>query len=46
MNDKIVKPILPITNTLSSSLGPAGNMVAKGINAGSSAIDAQFRPNK
>ncbi|KAA6356617.1 MAG: hypothetical protein EZS28_047856, partial [Streblomastix strix] len=37
MNDKVVKPIMPITNALLSSLGPAGSMVAKGISAGSSA---------
>ncbi|KAA6398845.1 MAG: hypothetical protein EZS28_005623 [Streblomastix strix] len=46
MNDKIVKPIMPITNALLSSLGPAGSMVAKGISAGSSAVDALFGPNK
>ncbi|KAA6397027.1 MAG: hypothetical protein EZS28_007445 [Streblomastix strix] len=46
MNDKIVKPIMPITNALLSSLGPAGSTVAKGINAGSSAVDALFGPNK
>ncbi|KAA6390055.1 MAG: hypothetical protein EZS28_014416 [Streblomastix strix] len=46
MNDKVVKPIMPITNALLSSLGPAGSMVAKGISAGSSAADALFGPNK
>ncbi|KAA6372643.1 MAG: hypothetical protein EZS28_031829 [Streblomastix strix] len=46
MNDKIVKPIMPITNALLQSLGPAGNMVAKGIRVGSSAVDALFGPNK
>ncbi|KAA6364557.1 MAG: hypothetical protein EZS28_039916, partial [Streblomastix strix] len=46
MNDKIVKPIMPITNALLSSLGPAGSMVAKGISAGSSEVDALFGPNK
>ncbi|KAA6359594.1 MAG: hypothetical protein EZS28_044879 [Streblomastix strix] len=46
MNDKVVKPIMPITNALLSSLGPAGSMVAKGISAGSSAVDALFGPNK
>ncbi|KAA6362563.1 MAG: hypothetical protein EZS28_041909, partial [Streblomastix strix] len=46
MNDKIVKPIMPITNALLSSLGPAGSMVAKGISVGSSAVDALFGPNK
>ncbi|KAA6380505.1 MAG: hypothetical protein EZS28_023968 [Streblomastix strix] len=46
MNDKIVKPIKPIINTLLSSLGPAGSMVAKGISVGSSAVDALFGPNK
>ncbi|KAA6391056.1 MAG: hypothetical protein EZS28_013422, partial [Streblomastix strix] len=35
MNDKVVKPIMPITNALLSSLGPAGSMVAKGISVGS-----------
>ncbi|KAA6390510.1 MAG: hypothetical protein EZS28_013962 [Streblomastix strix] len=45
MNDKIVKPIMPITNALLSSLGPAGSMVAKGISVGSSAVDALFGPN-
>ncbi|KAA6381512.1 MAG: hypothetical protein EZS28_022962 [Streblomastix strix] len=42
MNDKIVKLIMPITNALLSSLGPAGSMVAKGISARSSAVDALF----
>ncbi|KAA6390467.1 MAG: hypothetical protein EZS28_014008 [Streblomastix strix] len=46
MNEKIVKPIMPITNALLQSLGPAGSMVAKGISAGSSAVDALFGPNK
>ncbi|KAA6367318.1 MAG: hypothetical protein EZS28_037154, partial [Streblomastix strix] len=46
MNDKVVKPIMPITNALLQSLGPAGSMVAKGISAGSSAVDAIFGPNK
>ncbi|KAA6370974.1 MAG: hypothetical protein EZS28_033498 [Streblomastix strix] len=46
MNDKVVKPIMPITNALLSSLGPAGSMVAKGISVGSSAVDALFGPNK
>ncbi|KAA6363202.1 MAG: hypothetical protein EZS28_041271, partial [Streblomastix strix] len=46
MNDKVVKPIMPITNALLSSLGPAGSMVAKGISAGSSAVDALFGQNK
>ncbi|KAA6404467.1 MAG: hypothetical protein EZS28_000018 [Streblomastix strix] len=46
MNDKIVKPIMPIINALLSSLGPAGSMVAKGISVGSSAVDALFGPNK
>ncbi|KAA6377661.1 MAG: hypothetical protein EZS28_026809 [Streblomastix strix] len=34
MSDKVVKPIMPITNALLSSLGPAGSMVAKGISIG------------
>ncbi|KAA6379720.1 MAG: hypothetical protein EZS28_024753 [Streblomastix strix] len=42
MNDKIVKQIMSITNALLQSLGPAGCMVAKGISAGSSAVDALF----
>ncbi|KAA6360372.1 MAG: hypothetical protein EZS28_044101 [Streblomastix strix] len=42
MNDKVVKSIMPITNALLSSLGPAGTMVAKGISVGSSAVDALF----
>ncbi|KAA6391143.1 MAG: hypothetical protein EZS28_013326, partial [Streblomastix strix] len=46
MNDKIVKPIMPVTNALLQSLGPAGSMVAKGISAGSSAVDALWGPNK
>ncbi|KAA6400548.1 MAG: hypothetical protein EZS28_003927 [Streblomastix strix] len=46
MNDKVVKPIMPITNALLQSLEPAGSMVAKGISAGSSAVDALFGPNK
>ncbi|KAA6384981.1 MAG: hypothetical protein EZS28_019493 [Streblomastix strix] len=46
MNDKVVKPIMPITNALLQSLGPAGSMVAKGISVGSSAVDALFGPNK
>ncbi|KAA6397477.1 MAG: hypothetical protein EZS28_006997 [Streblomastix strix] len=46
MNDKIVKPIKPITNALLQSLGPAGSMVAKGISVGSSAVDALFGLNK
>ncbi|KAA6367685.1 MAG: hypothetical protein EZS28_036789, partial [Streblomastix strix] len=46
MNDKVVKPIMPITNALLSSLGPAGSMVAKRISAGSSAVDALFGQNK
>ncbi|KAA6360225.1 MAG: hypothetical protein EZS28_044248, partial [Streblomastix strix] len=46
MNDKVVKPIMPITNALLLSLGPAGSMVAKGISVGSSAVDALFGPNK
>ncbi|KAA6399673.1 MAG: hypothetical protein EZS28_004806 [Streblomastix strix] len=46
MNDKVVKPIMPITNALLSSLGPAGSMVAKGVSVGSSAVDALFGPNK
>ncbi|KAA6391087.1 MAG: hypothetical protein EZS28_013383, partial [Streblomastix strix] len=45
MNDKVVKPIMPITNALLQSLGPAGNMVAKGISAESSTVDALFGPN-
>ncbi|KAA6387365.1 MAG: hypothetical protein EZS28_017106 [Streblomastix strix] len=45
MNDKVVKPIMPITNALLQSLGPAGSMEAKGISAGSSAVDALFGPN-
>ncbi|KAA6403846.1 MAG: hypothetical protein EZS28_000639 [Streblomastix strix] len=40
INNKIVKPIMPITNALLQSFGPAGSMVAKGISAGSSAVDA------
>ncbi|KAA6390292.1 MAG: hypothetical protein EZS28_014184 [Streblomastix strix] len=40
MNDKVIQPIMPITNALLSSLGPTGSMVAKGISAGSSAVDA------
>ncbi|KAA6390800.1 MAG: hypothetical protein EZS28_013675 [Streblomastix strix] len=31
MSDKVVKLIMPITNALLQSLGPAGNIVAKGI---------------
>ncbi|KAA6393794.1 MAG: hypothetical protein EZS28_010681 [Streblomastix strix] len=46
MNDKIVKPIKPITNALLQSLEPAGSMVAKVISVGSSAVDALFGPNK
>ncbi|KAA6373901.1 MAG: hypothetical protein EZS28_030572 [Streblomastix strix] len=46
MNDKVVKPIIPITNALLQSLGPAGSIVAKGINAGSSAVNALWGPNK
>ncbi|KAA6391228.1 MAG: hypothetical protein EZS28_013243 [Streblomastix strix] len=46
MNDKVIKPIMPITNALLQSLGPAGSTVAKGINVGSSAVDALFGPNK
>ncbi|KAA6387920.1 MAG: hypothetical protein EZS28_016557 [Streblomastix strix] len=46
MNNKIVKPIMPITNALLQSLGPAGSMVAKGISVGSSAVDAIWGPNK
>ncbi|KAA6381743.1 MAG: hypothetical protein EZS28_022731 [Streblomastix strix] len=46
MNDKVVKPIMPITNALLQSLGPTGSMVAKGISVGSSAVDALFGPNK
>ncbi|KAA6377682.1 MAG: hypothetical protein EZS28_026789, partial [Streblomastix strix] len=46
MNDKVVKPIMPITNALLSSFGPAGSIVAKGISVGSSAVDALFGPNK
>ncbi|KAA6359026.1 MAG: hypothetical protein EZS28_045446 [Streblomastix strix] len=46
MNDIVVKPIMPITNALLSSLGPAGRMVAKCISVGSSAVDALFGPNK
>ncbi|KAA6372512.1 MAG: hypothetical protein EZS28_031961, partial [Streblomastix strix] len=46
MIDKVVKPIMPITNALLSSFGPAGSMVAKGISVGSSAVDALFGPNK
>ncbi|KAA6378448.1 MAG: hypothetical protein EZS28_026025, partial [Streblomastix strix] len=33
MNNQVVKPILPVTNALLQSLGPAGSMVAKGISA-------------
>ncbi|KAA6370435.1 MAG: hypothetical protein EZS28_034036 [Streblomastix strix] len=43
MNDKVVKPITPITNAFLSSLGPAGSMVAKGISVGSSAVDIGFK---
>ncbi|KAA6315544.1 MAG: hypothetical protein EZS28_055403 [Streblomastix strix] len=46
MNDKVVKPIMPITNALLQSMGPAGSMVAKDISVGSSAVDALFGPNK
>ncbi|KAA6354440.1 MAG: hypothetical protein EZS28_050033 [Streblomastix strix] len=46
MNDKIVKQIMPITNALLSSFVPAGSMIAKGISAGSSAVDALWGPNK
>ncbi|KAA6372848.1 MAG: hypothetical protein EZS28_031626, partial [Streblomastix strix] len=46
MNDKVVKPIMPITNALLQSLEPAGSTVAKGISAGSSAVDALFGPYK
>ncbi|KAA6395206.1 MAG: hypothetical protein EZS28_009268 [Streblomastix strix] len=46
MNEKVIKPIMPIKNALQSSLGPAGSMVAKEISAGSSAVDALFGPNK
>ncbi|KAA6359934.1 MAG: hypothetical protein EZS28_044539, partial [Streblomastix strix] len=46
MNDKIVKPIMPITNALLQSLEPAGSMVAKRISVGSSAVDALWGPNK
>ncbi|KAA6360539.1 MAG: hypothetical protein EZS28_043933 [Streblomastix strix] len=46
MNDKVVKSIMPITNALLSSLGPAGSMVAKGIRVELSAIDALFGPNE
>ncbi|KAA6377799.1 MAG: hypothetical protein EZS28_026676 [Streblomastix strix] len=46
LNDKVVKPIMPITNALLQSLRPAVSMVAKGISVGSSAVDALFGPNK
>ncbi|KAA6390162.1 MAG: hypothetical protein EZS28_014315, partial [Streblomastix strix] len=46
MNDKVVKPIMPITNALLQSLGSAGIMVAKGISVRSSVVDALFGPNK
>ncbi|KAA6360738.1 MAG: hypothetical protein EZS28_043736 [Streblomastix strix] len=46
MNDKVVKPIMLLSNALLSSLGPAGSMVAKGISVGSSAVEALFGPNK
>ncbi|KAA6388736.1 MAG: hypothetical protein EZS28_015734, partial [Streblomastix strix] len=46
MNDKVDKPIMPITKALLQSLEPAGGMVAKGISVGSSAVDALFGPNK
>ncbi|KAA6402673.1 MAG: hypothetical protein EZS28_001803 [Streblomastix strix] len=42
MNDKIVKPIMPITNALHQSFGPTGSRVAKEISAGSSAVNALF----
>ncbi|KAA6392982.1 MAG: hypothetical protein EZS28_011493 [Streblomastix strix] len=46
MNDKLVKLIMLLSNALLSSLGSAGSMVAKGISAGSSAVDSLFGPNK
>ncbi|KAA6365147.1 MAG: hypothetical protein EZS28_039327 [Streblomastix strix] len=46
MKDKVIKPIMPITNALLSSLGPAGSIVAKGISVESSAVNALFGPNK
>ncbi|KAA6402908.1 MAG: hypothetical protein EZS28_001570 [Streblomastix strix] len=46
MNDEVVKQIMPITNAFLQSLVPAGSMVAKGISAGSSAVDALWGPNK
>ncbi|KAA6391608.1 MAG: hypothetical protein EZS28_012868 [Streblomastix strix] len=46
MNDKVIKPIMPIRNELLQSLGPAGSIVAKGISAGSSTVDALLGPNK
>ncbi|KAA6376671.1 MAG: hypothetical protein EZS28_027804 [Streblomastix strix] len=46
MNDKVVKPIMPLTNALLQSLKPAESMVTKGISVGSSAVDALFVPNK
>ncbi|KAA6364710.1 MAG: hypothetical protein EZS28_039763 [Streblomastix strix] len=46
MNDKLVKPIMLLSNALLSSLGSAGSMVANGISAGSSAVDSLFDPNK
>ncbi|KAA6402640.1 MAG: hypothetical protein EZS28_001839 [Streblomastix strix] len=46
MNDKVVKPIMPIINVILQSLSPTGSMVAKGIRTGSSAMDALWGPNK
>ncbi|KAA6377040.1 MAG: hypothetical protein EZS28_027432 [Streblomastix strix] len=46
MNDKLIKPIMPITNALLESLGLAGSMVAKRTSVGSSAVDTLFGPNK
>ncbi|KAA6358503.1 MAG: hypothetical protein EZS28_045970, partial [Streblomastix strix] len=41
VNDKIVKPyVLPAANLIAPALGPVGGMITKGINLGSSAIDA------
>ncbi|KAA6324695.1 MAG: hypothetical protein EZS28_054159 [Streblomastix strix] len=38
MNVKIVKSIIPISNALFQSLGPAGSVIANGMSAGSSEI--------
>ncbi|KAA6394888.1 MAG: hypothetical protein EZS28_009584 [Streblomastix strix] len=40
VNDKVNKQIMPSTTAHLSSLGPAVSMVAKGISAGSSAVEA------